>query len=181
MVSFSTILKLDAKLRAARIPIDGVRIGDDDTIVVDYRESATRQQIEAGELIASQFNVRLQYAKEIKLDELCVWWDTKLQEGVIPQGHSFSLACTPDDIALLTAVYVMAKASIEAGVKTPLDTFMILDTEGGVHLFTIVELTGVLLSYGDKRTALATLYIGYSQAIEAATTVAEVEAIIIGA
>lgn len=180
MTPQNALLRLDALLRKAEIPIDGVGF-DEKVARVDYQDKATPEQRAEGDAIASKFDVVLEEARTDKVIELREWWDAVLQAGVMPDGQDYSLAAMPSDIGLLTGLYVLAQTAIGLGIKTNSDTFVILDATGTPHLLNFQELTFVLLSYGDKRATLATQYVGYSLAINAATKVEELEQIIIGA
>lgn len=177
----SALLRLDKMLRAARIPIDGVGVDEKGIARVDYAKDATPEQIDAGNQIAATFDIPLEDARTGKLFELREWWDMVLQAGVVPEGQNYSLAAMPTDIGLLTGLFVLAQTAIGLGIKTDTDEFVVLDVQGIPHLLTFQQLTFVLLSYGDKRAALATQYVGYSLAIAAAKSVEELEQIIIGA
>lgn len=63
-----------------------------------------------------------------------------------PSG--WRLGWTPDNVALLTGLYVLAKESNELGINNPI---IITDTSGEKHELSFEEFKNIMLSYGAAR------------------------------
>jgi len=99
--------------------------------------------------------VDLPLAKQSKLSQLAAWWAALEASGVEPQGVGFVLGITTTDVALLNALFTMANAAVSLGLKTPEDTFDLIDKAGQSHALNLQQLTGVLLAYGGTRAYLS--------------------------
>jgi hypothetical protein len=62
------------------------------------------------------------------------------------------LAWQPDDVALLTGLYVLAKRASELGVEQPV---VVTDMAGERHTMTFAEFEPLMLGYGAARAALS--------------------------
>lgn len=62
------------------------------------------------------------------------------------------LGWQPDDVALLTGLYVLAKRAAELGVEQPV---IVTDTAGERHTMTFAEFEPLMLAYGAARAALS--------------------------
>jgi len=67
-------------------------------------------------------------------------------------GLGFRLAWQPEDVALLTGLYVLGQRAEELGVTQPL---VVTDTDGQPHSLTFSELDQMMLGYGSARAALS--------------------------
>ena len=67
-------------------------------------------------------------------------------------GLGFRLAWQPEDVALLTGLYVLGQRAEELGVEQPL---VVTDTDGQPHSLTFTELDQMMLGYGSARAALS--------------------------
>lgn len=67
-------------------------------------------------------------------------------------GLGFRLAWQPEDVALLTGLYVLGQRAQELGVEQPL---VVTDTEGQPHSLTFQEFDQLMLGYGAARAALS--------------------------
>ena len=67
-------------------------------------------------------------------------------------GLGFRLAWQPEDVALLTGLYVLGQRAEELGVEQPL---VVTDTEGQPHSLTFAEFDAMMLGYGAARAALS--------------------------
>lgn len=67
-------------------------------------------------------------------------------------GLGFRLAWQPEDVALLTGLYVLGQRAEELGVEQPL---VVTDTEGEPHELTFAEFDQMMLGYGAARAALS--------------------------
>lgn len=70
-------------------------------------------------------------------------WETPL---------GWRLAWQPDDVALLTGLYVLAKRAAELGVEQPV---VVTDMAGERHTMTFAEFEPLMLGYGAARAALS--------------------------
>jgi hypothetical protein len=62
------------------------------------------------------------------------------------------LGWQPDDVALLTGLYVLAKRAAELGAVQPV---VVTDKAGERHTMTFAEFESLMLSYGAARAALS--------------------------
>ena len=67
-------------------------------------------------------------------------------------GLGFRLAWQPEDVALLTGLYVLGQRAEELGVEQPL---VVTDTDGEPHSLTFSEFDAMMLGYGSARAALS--------------------------
>jgi len=112
----------------------------------------------------------LEEQKAAKIAELNSWWAAQEASGITPQGANFALGITPSDIALLVGAFNMAQTAVAVGAASADGPFTLIDTAGTPHNFTLAELTGTLLSWGQQRSQLSGAYAITKAAIAAATT-----------
>lgn len=67
-------------------------------------------------------------------------------------GLGWRLGWQPDDVALLTGLYVLAQRAAELGVAQPV---VVTDMDGATHQLTFAEFESLMLAYGAARAALA--------------------------
>lgn len=73
------------------------------------------------------------------------WLDTGYQTS-----YGWRLAWTPDDVALLTGLYVLSQRATALGVDQPI---VVTDMAGERHTLTAAEFEAVMLGYGAARAA----------------------------
>jgi hypothetical protein len=171
---------IDRKLRAAGIPIVGVyQVGppDQPQYQVEYLPDATTEQRNAGDALVGAFDPVLETARQQKLALLYGWWAEKEAEGIAPNGYTIKLGISASDVAMFTGQFMLAKTSVELGLKTNTDKFMIAGKKGDVIELTFSELTAALLDYGMQRAALSAQFLAYQTAIERASSMAELNAV----
>ena len=116
----------------------------------------------------------LKIAKFIQLDS---WWKSIEDTGITVQSPHIVLGVTPNDITLMNGVFTTAQSCVALGIKTQSDTFQLHDFYNEVHLFTLSQLTTILLSYSQQRSALHATYKAKYRAIDAATTKGQLDSI----
>lgn len=67
-------------------------------------------------------------------------------------GLGFRLAWQPEDVALLTGLYVLGQRAEELGVEQPI---IVTDTDGQPHELTFQQYDQLMLGYGAARAALS--------------------------
>ena len=67
-------------------------------------------------------------------------------------GRGWRLGWQPDDVALLTGLYVLAQRAAELGVDQPVS---VVDMAGVTHSLSFAEFEGIMLAYGAARAALS--------------------------
>lgn len=76
---------------------------------------------------------------------------TALELGYETQ-EGWRLGWQPDDVALLTGLYVLGQRAEQLGVQQPIT---VTDTAGVGHSLTFAEFDSVMLGYGAARAALS--------------------------
>lgn len=66
-----------------------------------------------------------------------------------PEG--WRLGWTPDDVALLTGLYVLARRAQELGIGQPI---VVRDTDQNAHTLSFAEFEAIMLGYGAARAEL---------------------------
>lgn len=66
-------------------------------------------------------------------------------------GLGWNLGWKPDDVALLTGLYVLAKRAKELNIDQPI---IVLDTNSQTHTLTFEEYEDIMLRYGYSRSLL---------------------------
>lgn len=67
-------------------------------------------------------------------------------------SYGWRLGWQPDDVALLTGLYVLARRAAELGVEQPV---VVTDQAGERHTLTLAEYEAVMLAYGSARASLS--------------------------
>jgi hypothetical protein len=73
-------------------------------------------------------------------------------EAGFDTGLGWRLGWQPDDVALLTGMYVLASRAAELGVDQPVN---VVDMAGVAHAMTFAEYEQIMLAYGAARAALS--------------------------
>ena len=66
-------------------------------------------------------------------------------------GYGWNLGWKPDDVALLTGLYVLSKRAKELNIDQPI---VVLDTNNQSHSLTFSEYEDIMLRYGNARASL---------------------------
>ena len=118
--------------------------------------------------------ILLTEAKRIKLLEIEDSWK-KLESAGWDSGAKFNLGITSSDVALLVGVYVLAKEASALGL--PIPSIIAIDNSS-VQFATLEEMTTLMLRYGAARAEMSSSFALKRKAVEEATTVEEVNAIV---
>jgi len=95
-----------------------------------------------------------------------IGWDTGL-----PQGH---LGITPNDVALISGAFALAKEAANLGLPIP---SLVTIENNELSFNTINEMLQLMLLYGQARSQMSTQIASKRKAVENALTIEEVEAI----
>ena len=95
-----------------------------------------------------------------------IGWDTGL-----PQGH---LGITPNDVALISGAFALAKEAANLGL--PIPSLVTLENNE-LSFNTITEMLQLMLLYGQSRSQMSMEIASKRKAVENALTIEEVEAI----
>jgi len=114
----------------------------------------------------------LSQAKATKLQLINSQW-TALEKAGWDSGQGFNLGITPADVALLVGVFSLAKEAANLGLPIP---SIIAMNNATVNFTTISEMTILLLQYGAARSQMSEAFAAKRRAIEAATTIEELNA-----
>jgi hypothetical protein len=118
--------------------------------------------------------VRLKAEKQAALDTA---WKAAEATGVNVNGIYFGIA--QGDVSLLTGAFVLAQTAVSLGAASADGPFTLIDVSGQSHSFTFAELTQTMLLYGNARATWSQTYAETKAAIDAASTVAQIEAIVV--
>ena len=114
------------------------------------KDPIVREQTGWSESVLTQEDVDILFPtpSEPEIPEDMVW----LVSGY-DTGMGWKLAWFPQDVALLTGLYVLAKRSIELNSEVPI---VVTDTEGNSHSLSFEEFETLMLDYGHKRMLAST-------------------------
>ena len=91
--------------------------------------------------------------KQIELTSVDDWFSDQISLG-FTTSYGWKLGLKDTDITLLTGAFVLAKQADEMGLLLP----QIVDTDGVPHSLSLVEMTTLMLLYGDYRAQLSAEY-----------------------
>ena len=153
------------------VPIQGISDNGDGTYRVDYLVEPTAEQLVlVNQAIADYPLIVL---KQEKLKQIDAEWVTLEQTGW-DSGQGFNLGIASSDVALLVGVFSLAKEAAAMGLPIP---SIIAMNNSVVNFSTIDEMTLLLLRYGAARSQMSEEFAAKRRAVEAATTIEEVESI----
>jgi hypothetical protein len=121
----------------------------------------------------SLVDISLEQAKSNKLQNIEQEWRS-LETLGWDSGQGFNLGITASDVALLVGVFSLAKEA--AGMDLPIPSIIAMNNSV-VNFLTIGEMTILLLRYGAARSQMSEEFAAKRRAVEAATTIEEVELI----
>jgi len=151
-------------------PIDGVSYLGNNEYRIDYKAEATEEQKEAALAIIE--NWPLLQAKEDKLNSIAKQWaDLESAGWDCGNGH-LGLAAT--DVALLSGAFSLAKEAAALGLPIP---SLITIENNQIDFNNIQEMTMLMLQYGAARAEMSKQFAARRRAVEAATTIEEVNGI----
>ena len=115
-------------------------------------------------------------AKSAKSSEIDTFWLSLVTAGWPVPGEGYSLGIDVDDVALLLGAYTLSKEAASLGLPS---NVTIVDIAGGTHVYDAAALQPLMLQYGSARAAISQQNADLRQQLAAATTVADVEAIVV--
>lgn len=154
------------------VPIQGISDNGDGTYRVDYISEPTEAQLTLVNKAIEIFP--LETAKKEKLKQIESQW-TEVEKTGWDSGQGFFLGITPSDVALLVGVYTLAKEASALGLPIP---SIIANDNSSVQFATLAEMTTLMLRYGAARSEMSNTFAQKRKAVEAATTIEEVEGIV---
>ena len=153
------------------IPIECIYKNWDGNIEISYKESPNEDQIiQINELIN---NWSLKEKKLEKLKKINNEWQN-IENSGWDSELGYSLGITPNDVALLSGAYALAKEADNLGL--PLPKFIAMDNST-IIFNNLSEMTQLLLRYGEARATLASSFANKRKAVESATTIDELDSI----
>lgn len=123
--------------------------------------------------LEDETQILLSEAKRIKLLEIENAWKN-LESAGWDSGAKFNLGITPSDVALLVGVYTLAKEASVLGL--PIPAIIAIDNSS-IQFANFAEMTTLMLRYGAARSEMSSSFAQKRKAVEAATTIEEVNAI----
>jgi hypothetical protein len=161
--------------------VNVIETNDDQTVKNNtYRIKSTEEiSIKLDELKTLLLNYTpvvldtLSAAKSKKLGQINNQWLTLEQTGW-DSGQGYHLGITPSDVALIVGVYSLAREASAMGMPLPK---LISMENNSIEFETIQDMTVLLMYYGKDRSDMAKSFAQKRKAIEAATTIEEVNAI----
>lgn len=118
--------------------------------------------------------ILLENAKSEKLNQLNGEFMVMEKDGW-DSKKGFRLGTSPNDIALLTGLFSLAKEASALGL--PLPSLISLENIQ-IDFSNIEEMTSLMLQYGEARAKISRDFAARRRAVQSATTVEEVQAII---
>jgi hypothetical protein len=115
----------------------------------------------------------LELAKHKKLNDINNEW-LILERAGWDSNQGFHLGITSSDVALLVGVYTLAKEASVLGL--PIPAIIAIDNSS-IQFATFAEMTTLLLRYGAARAEMSSTFALKRKAVEAATTIEEINAI----
>ena len=116
----------------------------------------------------------LDIAKDEKLKQIDLEWENLEKIGWdtgLPQGH---LGITPNDVALISGAFALAKEAANLGLPIP---SLVTIENNELSFNTITEMLQLMLLYGQSRSQMSMAIASKRKAVENALTIEEVEAI----
>lgn len=153
------------------VPIQGISDNGDGTYRVDYLAEPTAEQLVLVNQAITDYPLIV--VKQEKLKQIDAEWVTLEQTGW-DSGQGFNLGIASSDVALLVGVFSLAKEAAAMGLPIP---SIIAMNNSVVNFSTIDEMTLLLLRYGAARSQMSEDFAAKRRAVEAATTIEEVESI----
>lgn len=150
-------------------PIDGIAYLGEGNYRIDYKDEATEQQKEAAQQVVSEWP--LQEKKLEKLAKIDAEWNQTIAQGW-DSGQGV-LGISANDVALLSANFSMAKEASNLGY--PIPPIITLDDQE-ISFSDIQSMTIFMLQYGEYRSVISKSFAAKRRAVQAATTIEEVEA-----
>lgn len=156
------------------IPIIGIQTIND-TISIEYvdPDSVTNEQNQQIENILSSWP--LDSAKLAKISILDLKWNSLIKEGYVTP-YSWKLGLSTSDVSLLTGAFLLAKEAYALALSPQAS---IIDMNGVSHSISIEDFTSLMIQYGQYRTNLSIWYANIKNQIEQASTIEEIDNIII--
>jgi hypothetical protein len=154
------------------VPIQGVADNGNGTYRIDYISEPNEEQIVLVNNAISNFP--LDIAKDEKLKQIDLEWINLEKTGWdtgLPQGH---LGITPNDVALISGAFALAKEAANLGLPIP---SLVTIENNELSFNTINEMLQLMLLYGQARSQMSTQIASKRKAVENALTIEEVEAI----
>ncbi|NDB57582.1 hypothetical protein EB001_03955 [bacterium] len=153
------------------VPIHGISLLPDDTYRIDYVNLPSEQQLlEVNDILN---NLPLELAKINKIQLIKNEWEVTIKDGwTTPNGWKLGLDIS--DVTLLTGAFTLAKEASNMNINDPIS---IIDTDGNAHSLTLLELTPLMLQYGNARANLSTTYASRINSVKLASSIEEVELI----
>lgn len=153
------------------VPIHGISSNEDGSYRIDYINEPTEEQILAVQAIIDNFP--LLQAKQEKLKIIDLEWQNVEKIGW-DSGLGYYLGITPNDVALLSGGYALAKEADALGLALP--KFIAMDNST-ISFNNLSEMTQLLLRYGDARATLASSFADRRKAIDNANSIEELNSI----
>ena len=153
------------------VPIHGISDNGDGTYRVDYVAEPTEEQLVLVKKAIEDFPLSL--AKEAKLKQIEAEW-AEVEKAGWDSGKGYHLGITPSDVALIVGVFSLAREASAMGLPLP---GLISIENNTIEFETIQDMTVLLMYYGKARSDMANAFAARRKAVEAATTVEEVNAV----
>ena len=113
-------------------------------------------------------------AKAAKLAAIDRAWADKITAGWMVPGEAYALGIDVSDVTLLLGAYTLSRDANAMGLP---DAVSVIDTQGQSHQYHAHTITPLMLQYGKARAALSAQDAALRQAVAAATTIEQLNAI----
>lgn len=118
----------------------------------------------------------LEQAKAEKLAAIDVAWSARIAAGWTVPGETYALGIDVADVTLLLGAYTLSRDANALGLP---DAVSVIDTQGQSHQYHAHTITPLMLQYGQARSAMSAADAALRQAVAAAGTMAELDAVVV--
>ena len=153
------------------VPIHGVSVSSDGAYSIDYRSDPTEEQISTIQSVIARFPLEVAKIERRKIID-SEW--LSLEAAGWDSGLGYCLGITPNDVALISGAFALAKEAHAMGL--PLPKFVAMDNST-VEFSSITEMTMLLLRYGEARANLASAFAARRKAVDEAASLEELESL----
>jgi hypothetical protein len=150
-------------------PIDGISMNDNNEYI--FHSSIPIPEDKLSEMNTIVEECKLEYERDVKREILNINWKNKLSDGWLT-SFGWKLGLDTQDVTLLTGAFLLAKEAASNGIDAPVS---IVDISGQSHELDLNDFTTLMLSYGQARSQLSSVYSTKLNNINSATNIEDIQ------